>query len=97
MQDERGVGPRTLQGEKSMSEQHKHQHVVAAVGSGETIDQAIFNAVAGLTDPEGHYGHLTFDAFEVLNIKGAIAHKPGDHGTPERVQVAIQALGTHEK
>ena len=54
-----------------MSEHHQHQHVAMAVGSGETIDQAIFNAVAGLTDPQGHHGLMTFDAFEVLNVKGA--------------------------
>jgi hypothetical protein len=76
-------------------EHHQHQHVVMAVGSGETIDQAIFNAVAGLTDPKGHSGGLTFDAFEVVNIKGSIAHKPGDHGTPQRVRVTIQAMGSH--
>jgi hypothetical protein len=64
---------------------------------GESIDQAIFNAVAGLTDPQGHHSGLAFDAFEVVNIKGTIAQKPGDHGTPERVQVTIQALGTHSK
>jgi hypothetical protein len=78
-----------------MSEHHQHQHIAAAVGSGESIDKAIFNAVAGLTDPQGHHAALTFDAFEVLNIKGTIAHTPGDHGTPSRVQVTIQALGTH--
>jgi hypothetical protein len=47
--------------------------------------------------PEGYHGHMTFDAFEVLNVKGAIAHKPGDHGTPARVRVTIQAIRTHEK
>jgi flavin-binding protein dodecin len=80
-----------------MSEHHQYQHVAMAVRSGETIEQAIFNAVAGLTDPQGYHGHMTFDAFEVLDVKGAIAHKPGDHGTPARVQVTIQAIGTHEK
>jgi flavin-binding protein dodecin len=80
-----------------MSEHHQHQHVDMAVRSGETIEQAIFNAVAGLTDPQCYHGHMTFDAFEVLDVKGAIAHKPGDHGTPARVQVTIQAIGTHEK
>ena len=80
-----------------MSEHHQHQHIVMAVGSGESIDQAIFNAVAGLTDPQGHHAHLTFDAFEVLNIKGDIAHKAGEHGTPERVTVTVQAVGSHEK
>ena len=80
-----------------MSEHHQHQHVAMAVGSGANVNEAIFNAVAGLTDPQGHNAQLTFDAFEVLNIKGTIAHQAGDHGTPERIQVAIQALGTHEK
>jgi flavin-binding protein dodecin len=80
-----------------MPEHHNHQHVAMAVGSGESIDQAIFNAVAGLTDPQGHHGHLTFDAFEVLNIKGTIGHKAGEHGTPAHIQVTIQALGSHEK
>lgn len=80
-----------------MSKHHTHQHVAAAVGSGESLNEAIFNAVAGLTDPQGHHGHLIFDAFEVLNIKGTIAHQPGEHGTPEQVTVTIQALGSHEK
>jgi hypothetical protein len=80
-----------------MSEHHQHQHVMVAVGSGATIDEAIFNGVAGLTDPQGHHADMTFDAFEVLSIKGTIAHKPGDHGAPSRVQVTIQALGTHAK
>lgn len=78
-----------------MSEHHQHQHVVMAAGLGPTVDQAIFNAIAGLTDPQGHHAKLTFNAFEVANIKGTIAHTPGDHGTPGVVQVTIQALGTH--
>jgi hypothetical protein len=78
-----------------MSEHHKHQHVVMAVGSGSNLDQAIFNAVAGMTDPKGHHSSLTFDAFEVVNIKGTISHKPGDHGTPANIQVTLQALGSH--
>ena len=80
-----------------MADHHQHQHIAMAAGSGETLDQAIFNAVAGLTDPKGHHGNLTFDAFEVVTIKGGIAHKPGEHGTPARVRVTIQAAGTHTK
>jgi flavin-binding protein dodecin len=80
-----------------MSEHHQHQHVVMAVGSGASLDQAIFNAVAGLTDPEGHHAGLAFDAFEVQSIKGTIAHKAGEHGTPNRLQVTIQAVGAHVK
>ena len=67
-----------------------------AAGSGESVDQAIFNAVAGLTDPKGHHSTLTFDAFELVKIKGSIVHKQGDHGTPGRVDVLIQALGAHQ-
>ena len=80
-----------------MSEHHKHQHMVMVVGSGPNIDQAIFNAVAGMTDPQGHHSSLTFDAFEVVNIKGTISHKPGDHGTPAHIQVTLQAVGSHAK
>jgi len=79
-----------------MSEHHMHQHVVAAVGSGANLDEAIFNAVAGLTDPQGHHASMEFDAFEVLNIKGTIARHPNDHGTPQQVKVTIQAVGSHK-
>jgi hypothetical protein len=69
---------------------------MGAVGSGKTLDEAIFNAVAGLTDPQGHSGSLTFDSFEVVNIKGKVAHNPGDHGTPASIEVMIRAAGSHQ-
>jgi hypothetical protein len=69
---------------------------MGAVGSGKTLDEAIFNAVAGLTDPQGHSGSLTFDSFEVVNIKGKVAHNPGDHGTPGSIEVMIRAAGSHQ-
>jgi hypothetical protein len=47
-----------------------------AVGSGANLDQAIFNAVAGMTDPQGHHSTLTFDEFEVVKIKRTSSHKP---------------------
>lgn len=78
-----------------MSKHHQHQHVAMAVGSGADIEQAVFNAVAGLTDPQGHHSTMTFDAFEITKIEGSISHEPGDHGTPGRLSVTIQALGTH--
>ena len=78
-------------------EHHKHQHVVMALGSGKNLDEAIFNAVAGMTDPQGHNSRLTFDSFEVTQIKGTISHKPGSHGTPAHFQVTIQAVGAHQK
>lgn len=80
-----------------MSEHHQHQHVAVAVGSGASIEQAIFNAVAGITDPEGHHAGLEFNSFEVKTIKGTIAHNAGDHGTPNRISVTIEAHGTHVK
>lgn len=76
-------------------EHHQHQHVVMAVGSGKDLDQAIFNAVAGMTDPKGHHSRLSFNAFEVVNIKGTISHKPGEPGTPAHIQVTLQAVGSH--
>ncbi len=78
-------------------EHHKHQHVIASVGSGKNLDEAIFNAVAGLTDPKGHHAGLNFESFEVLDIKGTISHPPGDHGKPGHIQVTIQAVGAHLK
>jgi len=80
-----------------MSAHHPHQHVFLATGSGASLDQAIFNAVAGLTDPAGHHAGFEFNAFEVENIKGTIAHKAGDHGATDRIEVRIRALGTHSK
>jgi len=76
-------------------EHHLHQHVVQVTASGKTLDEAIFNGVAGLTDPEGHHSGLTFESFEVLKISGTIAHKPGDHGTTGHVKILLQAIGAH--
>lgn len=78
-----------------MSEHHRHEHVVQLVASGKTLDDAIFNGVAGLTDPEGHHAHLAFDSFEVLKISGTIGHKPGDHGSVGHIRVMLQAVGSH--
>jgi hypothetical protein len=80
-----------------MSEHHQHQHVMLAIGSGSTVDEAIFNAVAGLTDPQGHTGGLSFDSFKVVEIEGSIQHNPGDHGTPGKIRVTLQAAGAHTK
>jgi hypothetical protein len=78
-----------------MSEHHHHQHVVQVTASGKTLDEAIANGIAGLTDPQGHHGSLTFDAFEVLKIAGTIAHKPGAHGSTGHVRILLQANGSH--
>ncbi len=79
-----------------MSEHQVHEHVVQVAACGKTIDEAISNGVAGLTDPLGHHASLTFDAFDVLKIIGAIAHKAGDHGTIGHVKVLLHAIGSHQ-
>jgi hypothetical protein len=78
-----------------MSEHHIHEHVVQVTASGKTIEEAISNGVAGLTDPKGHHATLAFDAFEVLKIMGTISHKPSGHGDTGHVKVLLQALGSH--
>lgn len=80
-----------------MSEHHLHEHMVQVTASGKNLEEAIFNGVAGLTDPQGHHGTLTFDAFEVMKISGTIAHKPGDHGATGHVKVLLQAVGSHHE
>ena len=60
-----------------MSDHHVHQHVVQLVASGKSVDEAIANGVAGLTDPQGHHAKLAFDSFEVLKITGTIRSQAG--------------------
>ena len=79
-----------------MSEHHEHHHIARASGTGATLDDAIFNAVAGLTDPTGHHPGLTFDAFEIVKISGTVDHPPGDHGKPGRIKVVLEATAHHQ-
>jgi flavin-binding protein dodecin len=78
-----------------MSEHHVHEHVVQVTASGKSLEDAIANGIAGLTDPKGHHATLTFNAFEVLKITGTISHKPGTHGDTGHIKVLLQALGSH--
>ena len=78
-----------------MSEHHEHHHVARASATGATVDEAVFNAIAGLTDPEGHHPGLTFDYFEVLKISGSIDHPAADHGQPGRIEVLVEATARH--
>ena len=78
-----------------MPDHHVHQHVVQVVALGKTVDEAISNGVAGLTDPQGHHAKLTFESFEVLKITGTISHKPGQHGSTGHVRILLQAIGSH--
>ncbi|MEI9891825.1 MAG: hypothetical protein WDN45_16275 [Caulobacteraceae bacterium] len=74
-----------------MSEHPEHLHIARASGAGADIDQALSNAIAGLTDPRGHHPGLTFDAFEIVKITGAIDHPRGEHGKPAHIRVVIEA------
>jgi hypothetical protein len=78
-----------------MSEHHRHEHVVQVVALGRTVDEALLNGVAGLTDPQGHHAGLAFDSFEVVRIAGTIGHKSGDHGSVGHIRVTLQATGVH--
>lgn len=78
-----------------MSEHHEHRHAARASATGATVDEAIFNAIAGMTDPMGHHPGLAFDSFEVLKISGSINHVKGDHGTPGRIRVLIEGMAHH--
>jgi hypothetical protein len=80
-----------------MSDHHVHQHVVQVVASGKTVDEAISNGVAGLTDPQGHHAKLTFETFEVLKMTGTISHKPGEPGSTGHVEILLQAIGSHHQ
>lgn len=78
-----------------MSEHHDHRHLVRASAAGATVDEAIANAIAGMTDPQGHHASLTFDTFEVVKVTGSIAHVRGEHGTPARIKVLIEGTAHH--
>jgi hypothetical protein len=78
-----------------MSEHHEHHHLARASGTGDTFEAALFNAIAGLTDPKGHHPGLTFDSFEVIKISGSITHPKGDHGRPGKIRVLIEGTAHH--
>jgi len=78
-----------------MSDHRIHQHIVQVVAVGKSVDEAISQAVAGLTDPQGHHAELTFESFEVLKITGTISHKPGQHGSTGHIRILLQAMGSH--
>ena len=80
-----------------MSEHHEHRHLARGSGAGASVDEALFNAIAGLTDPQGHHPGLTFDSFEILKISGTIDHPIGDHGKPGRIRVLLEATAHHAR
>jgi len=80
-----------------MSEHHEHHHVARASATGASVDEALFNAVAGLTDPKGHHPGLTFDTFEIVRITGTIEHPLGDHGKPGHIRVLVEATAHHDR
>jgi len=78
-----------------MAIHHVHQHILLVTATGKTLDEAIANGIAGLTDPEGHHARLTFDSFEVQKISGAIEHKAGGYASAAQVKILLQAAGSH--
>jgi hypothetical protein len=71
---------------------HPHQHAVKVVSSARSLDKAVEAALQGLTDPEGHHGHLALSTFEVTKIGG---HFESD-GSPV-VEVSVEALAAHRE
>jgi len=71
---------------------HPHQHSVKVIGSGVNLEQALSHALAGLTDPEGHYSRMSFQSFEVIKLAGTIA--PDGIRT---VLVTLEAYASHKE
>jgi hypothetical protein len=70
---------------------HSHQHSVKVIGSGSNLEQAFTHAIAGLTDPDGHYSQMVLRTFELTKIGGAFGP---DGGTT--VQVTLEAYASHK-
>ncbi len=70
---------------------HPHQHSVKVIGSGTNLEQALSHALAGLTDPQGHYSRMAFQSFEVLRVGGAFAADGS-----KTVHVTLEAYASHK-
>lgn len=70
---------------------HAHQHSVKVIGAGSSLEQAFSHALAGLTDPNGHYGTMVFQSFELTKIGGVF----GADGS-KTVQVTLEAYASHK-
>ena len=69
---------------------HPHQHILRAIGRGNTLEKALTHALEGLNDPEGHGTHLNFKSFKVVEIDGVFE----DDGSTI-IQATVEGLGTH--
>ncbi len=74
------------------SQTHPHQHSVKVIGSGVNLEQALSHALAGLTDPEGHYSRMSFQSFEVTRVAGTFAADGS-----KTVQVTLEAYASHRE
>ena len=68
-----------------------HQHAVKVVASAASLNEALTNALEGLTNPKGHHAQLEFHSFEVNKIGGRF----DSNGAPV-VQVTVEAFGAHK-
>lgn len=71
---------------------HPHQHSVKVIGSGVNLEQAFSHALAGLTDPEGHYSRMSFQSFEVTRVGGTFASDGS-----RTVQITLEAYASHKE
>lgn len=71
---------------------HPHQHSVKVIGSGSNLDQALSHALAGLTDPQGHYTRMSFHSFDVPRISGTFAADGS-----RTVLVTVEAYASHKE
>ena len=70
---------------------HPHQHSVKVIASAPTLEKALSNALAGLVDPKGHYGHMSIQSFEVSRIAGKI-----DTDGSIAIHVTVEAYASHK-
>jgi len=73
-----------------------HQDVITIAATGSSIEAALADGLAELTDPNGHHKHLVFRGFEVVTIQGTLDHAKGSKATVTKFQVVLRAFGTHK-
>jgi flavin-binding protein dodecin len=74
-----------------------HQDVITVVSSGKTVDEAIQDGIAEVTERPGHHADLHFKTFEVVSIQGTIEQsQKGQSGKVNAVQVVLRVFGTHQ-
>ena len=75
-----------------MSEHHIHEPVVQVTASGKTLKDAVSIGVAGLADPKGHHGTLSFDLLKFSRSRVPSAISPAAMGTPDMSRYCCRRL-----